>query len=220
MRMLKQLRKNSRNSFYQLKGIGFFAWIPLIVLYVMAPLTYCISYYLNQDIEELCDLIITNCQLYYPLLSVWYVWFVLYHYVEEPGNEVLYVKGKSKLSSILFFYFVFILMLLPLFIAFTYFSSDLWWLYLKICVVSLLYVGVTYAISFLTKKIVVSVVVILLYTLLTILEYKTGKNNIGYYTENIFMRMECVKELLPVFVYAIFSLVVGNISNRCSVFYK
>lgn len=220
MRIMKQLRKNSINSFYQLKGIGVFAWIPLIVLYVMVPLVYYLIYYLDQDMEVLRDHIITNCQLYYPLLSVWHVWFVLYHYVEEPGNEILYVKGKSKLASILFFYFVYIVMLLPLFIVFTRLFSDLWWLNLKICVVSLLYVAVTYTISFLTKKIVVSVVVILLYTLLTILEYKTGKNNIGYYSDVIFVQKDCVKELVPIFIYAMLGLMTGKISNRYSTFYK
>lgn len=214
MIIIKELRKNMINSFYQLKGIGCFAWLPFIVLYLIMPLSHYVVYCFYQDIDELYQQIITDCQLYYPLISVWYVLFVLYHYVEEQGNEILYIEKKSKLLSIMFLYLAYILIMLPLFIIYTQFFSDLWWLYLKICVVSLLYVAIVYATSFLSKKIVVGVVVVLLYTLMTIMEYITDKNNMGYYSGNLRVQTECVKEVAPIFIYASVCLLIGNISNR------
>lgn len=210
----KSIRKHIVSGYYQMKGIGYFVLIPMTVLYLLIPLSNYAVYHFWGDLDMLYSNIIMVCQYMCPIFSVWYVFFILYHYVEVPGNEIFYVEGKNKISELIFPYTLYLILMLPLFVIYTRLFSDLWWLYFKLCIVNLLYVAITYSITFLTKKILLSVIVILLYTMLVIAENTFGWEMISYYNAFLYTGLALCKELLPLFIASLLLFAVGSIGNH------
>lgn len=169
-----------RNMYFQLKGIGIFVLVPPIGLYLLVPLSNWITYRFYQDLNMLYTNILKECQFYLPLLSVWYILFLLEHLVEEPGHELLYVKGWNKLPQLLFPYGGFLLLMLPLFAVYTRLFPELWWLYLKLAVIQFLYLAVAYVLAFFSGKIVFCVMAVLCYTIYVIMGDTMGIGVFSY----------------------------------------
>lgn len=169
-----------RNMYFQLKGIGIFVLVPLIGLYFLIPLSNWLTYQFYRDVDILYMSILKECQFYIPLLSVWYLLFLLEHLVEEPGHELLYVGGWNKLPQLLLPYGGFLVLMLPLFAVYTWLFPNLWWLYLKLAVIQFLYLAAVYMLAYSSGKIVFCVMGVLCYTIYVIMGDTMGIGVFSY----------------------------------------
>ncbi len=213
MRIKRNIARNLKNIYWQLKGIGIFNLAPVLGLYVLIPLANLAAYGMGHDMDYLYVNIVKQCQIFCPILSVWYVIFVLEHCIEEPGNELLYIRHRNKLSELLLCYLAFQILLLPLFAVYTGMFPDLWWLYLKLCVIQLLYLGLAYFTAFLCRKITISVLAVLCYSISTVIAATVEVQGISYYKVIVNQGTDLVRELIPFALAAGVMLIGGWICN-------
>lgn len=201
-------------SYYQLKGIGCLVWVPVVILYIMLPGTSYAVYSLFKDMDMLYSSILENSQYICPMFSVWYVLFVLYHFVEQPGCEILYAGGRCKLPELVFPYILYNLYMLPLFAIYGYLFPEFWWLYVKLCGVNLLYVGVVYAGAYIFRSIVPGVIIVLLYSVLVFMEGTGAVGNITYFSDEIHTGLALLFEMIPIFIMIGVMLMAGIFANQ------
>lgn len=200
--------------YYQLKGISLFVWLPFIVLYVVLPISHVRLYHICGNPIIVYYSIIEDMEFIVPLLSVWYVIFVLHHLVEQKGYELLYLEDKIKWKEMLLVYALFAVMLFVVFWGYTYFFPQLWLLYLKLLVVDLVYTCFTYASTYVTRKIILAIVCVLLYTSLSMFGNSDIFGLILYTnTEVCWDKIYCGQLLVYLFVSIIFA-VIGVYANH------
>ena len=168
-------------SYYRIKGIGIFALIPVIILYILIPgISYSV-YLTNQDMEEVYTYFVENSQYICPLFSVWLLFFILYHLVEQPGCEILYVDGIYKWSELFIPY--------------------------------ILYASIVYAFSYLFRKIIPGIIVVLLYAVLVFI----GNYNMEAYTYfcgGVHTGRGFVMEMAPILGESVVFLLIGAVFNK------
>lgn len=213
MHIKRYLKKNLFCTYFQLKGIGPFFLAPLIGLYILTPCSNYITWQFYREPGPLYTNILKECQFFFPLLSVWYLFFVLEHYVEEPGHELLYVGGRNKLPGMFLLYGVFLLLMLPLFFVYTRIFPELWWLYLKIAVVNLFYFAMVYLAAFLSGKITVSVLLALSYTIYVIAEESIGRTGVSYYRNQVASGWDLLWEMKGMLLLTVLFFIAGSICN-------
>ena len=101
-----------KSMYYQMKGISHFIWVPPIVLYILLTTIHYAVYSHNHDMDMLYNNILENAQYMIPLFSIWYVVFLLYHLVEQPGCELLYLTETLKLHNLIVWIFILIVYIL------------------------------------------------------------------------------------------------------------
>lgn len=205
--------KNMRNIYFQLKGIGLFVFIPIIGLYLLIPTVNYIVFWFYHDWDLLYDSILKECQYFIPLLSVWWSFFLLEHYVEEPGHELLYIDRRNKWFTLFLLYIGYLILMLPLFFVYTGLFPELWWLFLKLGIINLLYLAIAYATAFLTGKIVISVLGLLLYSIYVIAE-ESNFLGISYYNSLILTNGEFLHEMQGFVIATIIFFIAGVIGNH------
>ena len=212
-REMYKMKSAIMKSYYRIKGIGIFALIPVIILYILIPgISYSV-YLTNQDMEEVYTYFVENSQYICPLFSVWLLFFILYHLVEQPGCEILYVDGIYKWSELFIPYILYAIAMLPLFGVFGWIFPNLWWLYLKLCVVDLLYASIVYAFSYLFRKIIPGIIVVLLYSVLVFI----GNYNMEAYTYfcgGVHTGRGFVMEMAPILGESVVFLLIGAVFNK------
>lgn len=213
MYIKKYIVKNIRNIYWQLKGIGVFKLVPVLGLYVLLPLTNLLSYRINADMDYLYTNIVKECQIICPILSVWCIIFLLEHCIEEPGYELLYIGQRNKLFELLLCYFAFVILMLPLFFVYTRMFSDLWWLYLKLCIIQLLYLALAYFMAFLCRKITVSVLLVICYSISAVMTATVDVQGISYYCVIVAQGKEMLQELIPFAAATVVLLIGGCVCN-------
>ncbi len=213
MRIKRDIVRNLKNIYWQLKGIGIFNLVPVLGLYVGIPLANLMAYSINHDMDYLYVNIVKQCQIFCPILSAWYVIFVLEHCIEEAGSELLYIRHRNKLPELLLCYLLFQILLLPLFVIYTGMFPDLWWLYLKLSVIQLLYLGLAYATAFLWRKITISTLIIVCYSISTVMAATVEVQGISYYRVIVNQGIDMVRELAPFALAAGVMLIGGCVCN-------
>lgn len=213
MRIKRDIVRNLKNIYWQLKGIWIFNLVPVLGLYVGIPLANLMAYSINHDMDYLYVNIVKQCQIFCPILSAWYVIFVLEHCIEEAGSELLYIRHRNKLPELLLCYLLFQILLLPLFVIYTGMFPDLWWLYLKLSVIQLLYLGLAYATAFLWRKITISTLIIVCYSISTVMAATVEVQGISYYRVIVNQGIDMVRELAPFALAAGVMLIGGCVCN-------
>lgn len=201
-------------EYYQIKGVGWFAFVPIIVLYILVPLVNYSSFLYFHDMDILYSNIIQTTQFLCPLCSVWYVLFILYHYVEQQGCEILYVGHKYILGNLSVVYCFSVLLLLPLFGVYYSMYSDMWWLYGKIVIVDLLYMLIAYAAAYWSGKIVISIVVLLCYSIFVVMSDMSEVKGIIYYSPHIKVGLQLFQELKEIILLEIILVIAGLMGNK------
>ncbi len=201
-------------TYYQIKGIGIFGWVPVFILYIFIPCWSCSVYAGFQDIGEVYTFFVETSQYMCPVFSVWLPFFVLYHLIEQPGCEVLYVDKTYKCSELLVPYILYAILMLPLFGVYGWMFPNLWWLYLKLCVVNLLYLGIVYAFSYLFGQIIPGIIVVLLYSVLAFMEGSKNTGVFSYFSSVVNTGGKLIKELLPILVVSAILFLIGIIANK------
>lgn len=196
-----------------MKGISHFVWIPPIILYILLPTVHYMVYLNWNDMGEVYSNILQNAQYFIPLLSVWYILFLLYHLVEQPGYELLYVTETIKLHHITLLYLFYNVLMIPLFIGYTYCFPEFWWLYIKLCIINLMYTLFAYTLTYMLRRIIPAILWLLFYSSIGFWSYSDGMGIISYFTFDLNTGWMLFEELVPFLVAIITLLICGVIAN-------
>lgn len=202
-----------RKSYYQIKGIHYFAWIPMLVLYIVIPIGNYAVYCYKNNLDMVYGNILETCQYICPIFSIWYILFLLYHYIEQPGCEILYLNRICKLPDLMIPYIFYAVLMLPLFMVYTYMFSEFWWLYIKLCVVNMLYMGMVYAVCYIFKRITAGMIAILIYSVFVFMEGTNGREGISYFSGELHTGFAMLRELLPVMTESVVLFGIGLLAN-------
>lgn len=212
MRIKKYLDKCIRGLYYQLKGIGMFALVPVFVLYILLPVMNIFAYHFqgSGNIEQLYDNILRMGQYFIPLMSVWWLLFVLEHYIEEPMHELLYLDYRVKLGEFLLLYFSFLVLMIPPFLIYTRIFPVLWWLFLKLAIMNLFYFASAYGTSYFLGKIIPGVILVIFYTIYVI---AAGRQEGALFMLSLLTGQELWQAMWGYLLAALLLLLLGGISN-------
>lgn len=202
-----------KRSYYQIKGIHYFVWVPVLVLYIIMPIGNYAVYCYKKNMDMVYGNILETCQYICPIFSIWYILFLLYHYIEQPGCEILYLNRICKLPDLIIPYAFYAVLMLPLFMVYTYMFPEFWWLYLKLCVVNILYVGMVYALSYTFKRIVAGIIVVLMYSVFVFMEGTKGGEGISYFSGELYTGFVLIRELIPVMTASVVLFGIGLLAN-------
>lgn len=202
-----------KSVYYQMKGISYFVWIPPIVLYILLPAVHYMVYLKSNDMSEVYSNILKNAQYFIPLLSVWLILFVLYHFVEQSGCELLYVTETIKMHYIILVSLLFDILMLPLFVGYTYFFPEYWWLYIKLCVINLMYASFAYVLTYVLQRIIPTILWLLFYSSIGLWGDSNGIGIISYYTFDLMVGRMLFDELIPFMFTTIIAFFWGGIAN-------
>lgn len=211
--MVSFMQTKIKSIYYQLKGISYFIWIPPIILYILLPILHYTIYSHEHDMDMVYSNILDNTQYIIPLFSIWYTLFLLYHFVEQPGCELLYVTETFKLPNLLLAYLLYVILMLPLFIGYTYLFSEFWWLYIKLCVVNLMYTMLVYAFTYTFRQIIPGILFILFYSFIGFLGDSDGIGRISYYCYELNTGYTLFGELKPILIVIFLLFIWGLIAN-------
>ncbi len=220
MKLRRVLYRHCLNGYYRIKGIGIFAWVPVFVLYIFIPLANYAAYQYSGNIDMLYSNIVDVCRYLIPICSVWHAVFILYHFTEERGNEVLYISSKEKLADMAAPYALFLILLLPLFAVYISMFSELRFFLIQLLAINLFYLSFVYAAAFAAHTISVSVIGVLLYTIFDMMVHGND-NDAGIYFEAVYQTGIFIRtQVLPYVLAAIVLFVLGKWISRLFPAYK
>ncbi|MCM1498309.1 MAG: hypothetical protein NC124_07550 [Clostridium sp.] len=208
------MKNRVKGIYYQLKGISHFVWIPFLVLYILLPAVHYAVYLPEKDMDAVYRNILNNAQYIIPLFSIWHILFVLYHLIEQPGSELLYVTETCKLQSIVLLYLLYMILMLPLFAGYTYFFPEFWWLYAKLSIVNLMYAMFVYAAGYVFRRIIPGILVALFYTSIGFWGDTKGLGMISYYSYELQTGRELFRQMVPVIMITVVFIIVGLLANN------
>ena len=207
-----------KRSIWHLKGIGIYAWVPVVVLYLITPFLIYVQYKIGERIGDghgaLYSGIIKQCQHLYPLFSVWCMIFVMHEYIEGEGNELLYIQNKIKFIEVGILYVYYMLLMLPAFFIYCYLFHEMIWLYLKLAVICFFYMAFTYFLTYLTKSTVITFMAALIYTMIALFANYMKLSGLSYYSTILYTGSKLLQELLPFFIWSILFFAAGLYCNH------
>lgn len=172
MRVKGYLSRIALRMVYYFKGIGILFWVPLLVVDILLPGLFTARCLSNGADETLRTAMLSINQMLIPLFSAWWPLFILREYVESDGNELLYVYGRRcKVWDILLVYLLYAADIGLMFILYVQWFPEMGMEYLRLMSVCVLYVGVVYALLYLTKSITAACIVVLFYTVISLIGY-------------------------------------------------
>ena len=205
-------KKYLRISFAGIKAQHIFAFVPVVVAYVLIPLLNLLFLKKYGVGDDLYISIICFTQLLLPFFSVWWVFFMMREYVEGAGSELLYVCDKNgQIITVVMTWLIYIIMLVPLytvyFICFRMMALE----FVRIICESLLMLGLLYICINLLNSTSLSVIPVFLYIIANI----SAKNEsvFLYYTLN---EISGVSSLKKYFIQALFGAVMLLAGEICS----
>lgn len=151
--------------YLQFRGIGIPMLIPLLVNYIILPLTLFILAK-SGDYKGVEEYAWTLAFLFIPLMSVWWMVLVMEKCLDEQG-ELFYLYEQSKWIDVLLYYLLYLLLIFPLCQYFMNRWFDEFWpadiaalfaqCFFSVCLV--------YLLCYMTKSVVISFIAILAFTL-------------------------------------------------------
>lgn len=195
-----------RRLYLEIKNLRFYYYIPLVVLFVLVPLTVIATL---KKAGDPFPSFVTICQLYIPCFASWWPLFILKDYLNSPSKELLFVykQGRdSLLGKIIILWVLYVLHILVVFIAATFIYDFVWFLFIAVIVQSLFLNALAYLLAILLQNTFIPLITIFTYSLIFML---TG----GYSPVNIFAEGLCdvgsLYKSFFVFIAALILLYVG-----------
>jgi len=215
MRTKKYLSGSWLRLRLHVRSIGLLSVFPFFVVNLLLPLLSFMVYRKEGATDAFHLGTIQFGQWLMPLCSILNVLFVLREYVESPGKEILFVcRNKCKLLDFLFVFLLSLGNIFILFVVYELFWPGLFFEFFRIASVCILFFGITYFLTFLTKTIYMPLMTLLLYTIASIMTY-TDRMLFPLYYSNEFVSLPMfVRYYLPFALTGVVLLVIGVFINK------
>ncbi len=199
-----------------LKSIGALFWVPIFILNLLVPLLNYLTYSKHAVGEELYTEILKNCLWYYPFFSNWWPLFLMKEYLETDGNELLFVySGKNKLIDLSSVFLLSIINVLLWFIPYTVLFPMMKYELLRVLTICFLYFSFSYFLTFLSRSILIPLMILLLYNLGAILYAGTTVTiPVFYINYETFTPILYLEQYFPFLLAAFYFLAMGIILNK------
>lgn len=187
------------------------ALVPLLVLNVIIPTLLFLIYFRNGMCDELS---LTANRLYgvfLPFMLCWCPIFVQKFFFEDPGNELLFVnKNRNKTTDLVLILLMEIcvefILLIPLFV----FVKGFLVYWLRLVLVSFFYFGISYLISFVSRSITPTLLVLIIYTLINLFPIAQIVKFPFYYSPE--SQTEFLKTEFPLVVFGAMAIVITSVA--------
>lgn len=165
MRTKEYLGLLFQRCYWNLKSLKLLFWIPVIVVNLVLPALNYVCYRQNGVGAYMQVDIVEKALLLLPFLSVWWVIFVLREYVEADGSEVLYVcRSRIKLVDALCPFLLYLFNITLLYSVYIAIFPDVMPLeYARMLCICAFFFGLTYFLVYFTKSITITLLVNLVY---------------------------------------------------------
>lgn len=161
---LQSIKFYLEHFFLQLRGVGKWYFVPIVVLYILLPFLIFMDYCTSTDSIE--SIFATQCVFFMPVLSVWWVFLVMKEYIEGEGSEVLYLNGHSKLMEVVMLYIYYVIHLIPFFWVASFFIQGIAiGLFFQMTLASFFYCGLGYLLLYLMKNIAIAFLPLMCYSM-------------------------------------------------------
>lgn len=173
MRNGKLLVLTIERTFLLFKNIGLLFFVPIIVVDVLIPVLNYISYSVHGISDELYYRISELTQIFIPFFSVWWVIFILKEFVDSDGCELLYTNQKTPAKSSIFMAFgIYCLNIIALYFIYSCLFKNFLMELIKILMVCVFFFGLSLFFSKLTDSTSITILILVMYTLINLIDYK------------------------------------------------
>lgn len=158
-----------RRLYLELKNLRFYYFVPLVVLFILVPLTVLAALKQYGDSFPSFSVI---CQLYIPCFSPWWSLFILKDYLNSPGKEVLFVykqRRDSLLGKTIILWVLYVLHILAVFFAATFLFDFVWFLFIAIIIQCMFLTALAYFLAILLQNTFVPLITDFTYSLIFML---------------------------------------------------
>lgn len=201
--------------YLHLKNLKILFFIPLFIINVLIPFLNYIEYTQHGIGNELYMSILEYSQWLMPFVSVWWSLFALRDYIENDGNELLYVhKASQQFIDIFLLFFLCILNITVIFSVYTLLIPSMKYEYVRILSICIFYFGIMFFLSILTKSTTIALLVVILYTIANIC-YRAGNENIVllYFSTARISNKLFYSNYLPLLLNGILFTAIGALIN-------
>jgi len=158
-----------RRLYLELKNLRFYYYIPLVVLFILVPLTAVATL---KKASDPFPSFVTICQLYIPCFAPWWPLFVLKDYLNSPGKELLFVYKQSRdslLGKVVILWILYVLHILVVFLAASFLYKFVWFLFIAVIIQSILLTALAYFLAILLQNTFVPLITNFTYSLIFML---------------------------------------------------
>jgi hypothetical protein len=195
-----------RRLYLELKNLRFYYFVPLVVLFVLVPLTVIAS--VKQYGPSFPSFTVI-CQLYIPCFSPWWPLFVLKDYLNSPGKELLFVykqRRDSLLGKTVVLWVLYVLHILVVFFAATFLYDFVWFLFVAVVIQSMFLTALAYFLAILLQNTFVPLITTFTYSLIFMLA--GGYSPLNIFTQGLNDASSLDKSVF-VFIAAVIFFYVG-----------
>jgi len=184
-----------RRLYLELKNLRFYYYIPIIVLFVLVPLTVIATLKKAGDPFPSFTVI---CQLYIPCFAPWWTLFILKDYLNSPGKELLFVYKQSRdslLRKTIILWVLYVLHILVVFLAAAFLYDFVWFLFIAVIIQSVFLTALAYFLAILLLNTFVPLITNFTYSLVFMLAggysplniFVEGLGNAGSLDKSVFV---------------------------------
>lgn len=158
-----------RRLYLELKNLRFYYFVPLVVLFILLPLTVLAS--LKQYGPSFPSFSVI-CQLYIPCFAPWWSLFVLKDYLNSAGKELLFVYKQTRdslLGKTIILWVLYVLHILVVFFAASFIYDFVWFLFIALIIQGMFLTALAYFLAILLQNTFVPLITTFTYSLIFML---------------------------------------------------
>lgn len=168
------MQSSLRKMISVLKGKGKISLAPVILIYIIIPILESI---LMQWLFDLETAVYRTAMIFVPLGSIIWIIIVFKPYVEDDGNEIYYLFNRSKWKEVFLLGILYVMLIIPMYLAYYFMLGDLYGLMLliQLCVLSFAFGASVYFFIYLFRSVYAAYIIMLLYTFYSTAPYLSVK---------------------------------------------
>lgn len=168
MYIRRNLRREWRLFLFQMKNIRSVLWVPAAVEFLLIPWMLVLTMKKYEDLWYVEDTFRLMTQYLVPVLSTWWMSFGFIEITEGDGNELHYVNHRMKDNLVLLWLGAYLLMTALGCGAASLWLGNAWMELLRMAICSCFYVGMAYAVMFLSGSMTATFLVVAIYWMASI----------------------------------------------------
>ncbi len=198
---------------FQIKSIKNVFAFPLVVLYILIPAILILTMRKYQDIYYVEENLMLLGQYLVPVLSIWWLCFAFIEFVEGEGNELYFVNSRMKDNLVLLWLGLYLLVVGVGCAAVGFWVNTAWLEFIRMAISSCFYVGMVYAVMFISGSMTISFLVVMLYWMASVFGEQIPFEWLNCYDTN-FMSLELLSEKYAyIMFFSVLFYLLGSIAN-------
>ncbi len=213
-----------RSTYWSLKNLKFFYFIPVIITLIYMPFISILLYQSYYDsIDIYYRIMFSQFNLFLPISSVWWTIFTLKEFNESDGNEVLYLYCKPLyiLKMQLLIFSLYALHIVVFMLSFNLFFDGHYFIMVQLIVSSFALCSFAYFVSFVLKSTGIALLLSIVYSMsLNVLDLDRNLAVISIFPQTFEITESSLLHVLFVFVFGVIMYFLGLLVSKIKLPYK